>query len=233
MISGKLLVYLAIGTLAMLVPIAYQVRWNNKPLWKSVPISLALTVCGTLRTYIWFFMENGWIGGTSFYGAVFVVPVLFLPLAKAFRVPYRELLDLCAPAECVMLAIMKVQCQISGCCSGRALFTTDNGTVVYFPSQIAEMINAIIIFAVLMVFAYKKIERGNLYLWYMTIYGTSRLILNFLRAEHSDFLLGLPPGHIWSVLAIAVGVMWLLVSKKRALRCARRPCHAPDDEKTE
>lgn len=210
MISATLLLYLAVGTLAMLPAVFIQVWWYKIKLWKSVPITIALTVCGTIGTYIWFFIENRWIGGTSFYGAVFFVPVAFLGVAKLFHLPYHEIIALCAPAECVMLAIMKVQCLLAGCCKGRML----EAIGVRFPSQLAELINALVIFCVLMLLSRKLKNRALLYPLYMLIYGVTRLGLNFFRENQSPFLLGLAPGAFWSICAIVIGCVWLCYCRK-------------------
>ena len=85
-------------------------------------ISVLLTVSGTLGTFIWYAIESGGFGGRSFYGAVFIVPLLFIPVAYLFRIPYAKLMDLCAPAECMMLVLMKALCLMEGCCGGRVLF---------------------------------------------------------------------------------------------------------------
>lgn len=199
----------------MLIPVCIQSVGYKIKVWKRILIAVLLTVSGTIGTYVLFFIENGWIGGTSFFGAVFLVPILFLFIPKLLRVPYGDLMDLCAPAECVMLAVMKVQCLIGGCCDGRALFVSSNGTVVCFPSQIAELINALIIMGILMAMSRKEQFRGKLYPWYMVIYGTTRFVLNLFRGDTTPFALGLPAGNVWSLLAIAIGVVWLAVLRRK------------------
>lgn len=218
MVSVKLLSYLAIGTTAMLIPIVVQSRWYKTKLWKTPLLAVLLTIAGTSGAYLWFFIENHWIGGTSFFGAIFVVPVVFLLIAALLREPYSQVMDLCAPAECVMLAIMKTQCLLEGCCGGRLLWTTAAGTGIYFPSQIAELVNALVIFTVLMVLAYKKPKRGDLFPLYMVIYGVNRFVLNLFRGEQSDFFLGMAPGNVWSLLSIAIGAAWLILYRRSLAR---------------
>lgn len=210
------------GTAAMLIPILIQSVWYKIKLWKSVPIAVLLTATGTFGTYIWYFIENRSLGGISFYGAVFTVPLLFLLIAFLLREPFGRLTDLCAPAECVMLMIMKFQCLLSGCCGGRVLYTTADGIAVRFPSQIVELVNAFVIALVLMFLAYKKPKRGDLYPLYMLIYGITRFVLNLFREAQSDFFLGMSPGNVWSLLAIATGTVWLIILKKRATNPNRR-----------
>lgn len=215
--SPRLIIFLLIGTAAMLIPIFILMLKYKLKLWKSVPIAFLLTFFGTLGTYLWFFVENFTFGGRSFYGAVFIVPFSFILIAKLFKTPYNELLDLCAPAECVMLAIMKIMCIASGCCSGRILFVTISGDNVRFPSQIVELAVAVLIFIIIMVMGWKMTNKGTLYPWYLILYGTTRFLLNFLREEWALYDGGMIPlGTVWSIVSVIAGVMWLCIIHKRS-----------------
>jgi phosphatidylglycerol:prolipoprotein diacylglycerol transferase len=198
----------------MLLPVMIHSNWYKIAVWKRIVLTVCLTVVGTTGTYIMFFAENGWIGGTSFFGAVFFVPLPFIGIAKLLKISVGDSLDLCAPAECMMLAIMKVQCLLSGCCGGRILFENAEGVAVRFPSQLAEMINAIILLILLMIMAYKGRNRGELYPWYVLLYGISRFILNFFREGFVTTSMLIPFGTIWSVVAMILGTVWLVVLRK-------------------
>lgn len=205
----KTIIALSVGTCAMLtLMLIIGVKYRLK-LWKCIPIALILTITGTIGTYIWFFVENSWFGGRSYYGAVFIVPIAFIALAKLMRVSYGDLMDLCAPAECVMLAIMKLQCLIDGCCGGRVLYTTAEGIEVVFPSQIVELANAFLLMLVLMIMAFLPKFRGKIYPWYLVLYGATRFVLNWFRAESTPIMAGLTPGCLWSLVAIFFGILWL------------------------
>ena len=219
--TTKTVIALSMGTLAMLILILINAIKYKIKIWKSVPIAVILTVTGTIGTYIWFFVEASWFGGRSYYGAVFLVPLAFVYLAKLMKIPYGELMDLCAPAECVMLAIMKYQCLVDGCCGGRLLYVLEEKEI-YFPSQIIELVNALILVVVLMLMTLGNKCRGKIYPWYLVIYGTTRFFLNLFRADLSPLLLGLPAGNLWSLLSIFIGIMWLtdrklLIIKKKDL----------------
>lgn len=201
----------------MLLPILLQAKWKRIPLWKCFPLAIFLTIAGTLGTYLLFFIENHWIGGTSFFGAVFLVPLLFVIVAKLLRLQYGVAMDLCAPAECAMLVIMKIQCVISGCCEGRTLYLFGDMNAFVFPSQIAELLNALIIMIVLLWMSRSNRIQNVTYPWYMIIYGCSRFVLNIFRQEWITTDMFLPYGNIWSLVAITVGVLWLLVARKIAI----------------
>lgn len=144
--SIERILIIGFGMVAMLVQMLLRrKRYPKISLWKFFVFSILLTVAGVAGTMLMFFIESGRFGGTSFYGAVLFVPILILP-ACLMRIPYGSVLDLCAPAICLMLAIMKVDCIKSGCCIGKYLPSLG----FQFPSQIVEMITAVIIMFVLL-----------------------------------------------------------------------------------
>ena len=220
---------LSIGTAAMLIPIMALALRYRIAFWKSVPIAVLMTITGTISTYIWFFIEASGFGGRSYYGAVFLIPVCFIPVAKLMKIQYGELMDLCAPAECVMLAIMKYQCLVDGCCGGIILRILEDGTEIQFPSQMVELGNALLITAALLILAFCGKWRGKVYPWYLIIYGVTRFVLNFYRKDNYPLLVGLPSGNVWSLLAIFVGILWL--TDRTVAIVKRRPEHNMQENK--
>lgn len=211
----KILVYLAAGTVCMLVPILLQARWKNITRWKSVLLALCLTITGTIGTLLLFYFESGGkFGGTSFFGAVFLVPLIFFIGCKVFSVSFGKTMDLCASAECVMLAVMKIRCLVSGCCAGIELFTTSTGQQVLFPSQSIELLAGLAIAVALVIMAKKEENDGTLYPWYMILYGVTRFVLNWFRTANEPFVWFLPPGNFWSLISILIGAVWLVAAKK-------------------
>lgn len=197
----------------MLALLILQGAWYDIKLSKRIILTAFLTVTGTIGTYIMYFIENGWIGGTSFFGAVFFVPIAIWPLAKLIKVPYGTLVGICAPEGCIILVIMKVQCLLSGCCRGRTVCFAGNEFI--FPSQIAEMVNAFLIFAILMFISYRRKRVEKIYPLFMIIYGFSRFVLNIFREVWVTTEMFLPFGNIWSLVSILVGMLWLVMIYKK------------------
>ena len=224
------IVALSIGTCAMLVLILIMMGHYRIKLWKGVPVAVLLTITGTIGTYIWYIIESGRFGAQSYYGAVFLVPLAFIYVAKILKIPYGDLMDFCAPAECVMLAIMKYRCAVDGCCAGKVLLAIATDGSVVFPSQIAELINAFVLMAVLMGMAFCRKTRGKIYAWYLVLYGSTRFVLNLFRADTTPFLIGLPVGNIWSLLAIFLGVLWLTDRKLQIIKSTPKQDHFPSNE---
>lgn len=200
---------LVVGTIAMAAVMLLPRRWQaGLPMWKTLLSAAVLTVLGVLGAKLMFLIESGFWAGTSFYGAMFFPPLIMVLLALLLRVPPLALLDLCAPAECVMLAILKMQCAVNGCCVGILLTITADGTYIRFPSQIIELLNALVLMVILLRLIRKGTWQGRIYPIYMLLYGITRFILNLLR-DTKPFLLGLPAGNFWSLVAIVIALIWL------------------------
>lgn len=210
MLSGRLGI-IGLGGLAMLVSMLLRKKqFPQIAVWKMAVVALLLLITGVCGTMILAYIELGEFGGTSFYGAVFLVPILMVP-AMLMKIEYKDILNLCAPAECAMLFVMRFDCLEKGCCFGRYL--PELG--FQFPSQVSEMVVGLTIMAVL-IRMHKKDRQVQLYPWYMIMYGACRFILQGFRYGGTDpWVLGLSQGHFWSLVSISVGTVWLLVSKAR------------------
>ena len=210
MSTQRLMVILG-GAVGMLI--LMLLRRKNYPkvqLWKYPVISLLLTAAGVAGAMLMYRIEAGHFGGTSFFGAILFIPFLMIP-ALLLRVPFLELMDLCAPAECLMLAFMKLDCLANNCCIGKYLPTLD----FQFPSQIVEMVTILLIMLVLMRLEKSPREKGRLYGWYLILYGTTRFALNWFRYGLTPFVWILPAGNFWSLVAIAAGALWLALVKSK------------------
>ena len=205
----KLILFLSLGTGAMLVPILLQCGWMQMKRWKGAVVALTITLAGTVGAVALAYVESGLIGGTSFYGAVFIMPLVFLPIARMMGEPYGRVMDLCGPAGGVMQCIMKINCWISGCCGGRYIYNE-----ISFPSQLVESANGLLLAFVILGMSKKKPGRGDLYPWFMVLYGCTRFVLNLMRGEANTFLLGMKAGNFWSLISIAWGILWLAGIRK-------------------
>lgn len=210
MLSGRMAI-IGLGAVAMFLSMLLRKKqFPQVAIWKMVLLTLWLTITGVLGTMILAYIELGEFGGTSFYGAVFLVPILILP-AMLMRITYKDILNLCAPAECAMLLVMRFDCLDKGCCFGRYLPALE----FQFPSQIAEMVVAITIMITL-IQMHRKDRKVQLYPWYMILYGVCRFILQGFRYGGTDpWVLGLSQGHFWSLIAVVIGTVWLLLSRAR------------------
>jgi prolipoprotein diacylglyceryltransferase len=144
-------------------------------------------------------------GGTSFYGAVFGIPIVFLLISKLLKIRYAYIMDYCAPAGGAMLIAMKYRCISCGCCEGRVIRILEDGTEILFPSQLIELLIGAALCVVLVVLALKKNNKGVLYPYFLVMYGSTRFIMNFFRGDLTGRILFIPNGHLWSICAVLIG----------------------------
>ena len=210
MLQGRLAI-IGLGALVMCASMLLRKKqFPQVAIWKMVILTVWLTITGVLGTMILAFIETGEFGGTSFYGAVMLVPVLILP-ALLMKISYLDILNLCAPAECAMLVVMRFDCIDKGCCFGKYLPKLE----IQFPSQIAEMVVSVSVMTAL-ILMHRKNQKTQLYPWYMIMYGVLRFCIQGLRYGGTNpWILGLSAGHLWSLVSILIGTAWLLLSKKR------------------
>ena len=201
------------GVVAMIAMMCFTGRYYQLPVWKRILLGLASTGAGLLGTKILSWIESGNFNGRSFFGVVFFAPIMLMLFAWIIRMKIPDMLDMCAPAECLILAFMKVNCIISDCCIGMVLYQTKYGKDIRFPSQIVECLTAVLLMVVLMFMLIKKIGRGKLYAWYMILYGIVRFALNLLR-ETKPFVWILPAGNFWSLISIIIGVIIIVAGNK-------------------
>ncbi len=218
MIKPELLLILLIGAVSMCVLIAWQMKWYSIRPWKSVAVTIALILSGLFGSEVWYFVENLHFGGRSFYGAVFLSPLVFYPIAKLLRIPYGETMDFVAPAGCLTLALVKIQCLRDGCCEGIVLGVDENLLCILFPSQIVEMIAFLLISVTLFVMAHNPKNRKQIFLWFLVLYGSARFVLDFFRSHTGIYALGLSAGSFWSLIAFLIGGGTLLYIHRRSVK---------------
>jgi len=180
--------------------------------WKIAIFAIILTAVGYLGALCMAFIESGEWSGRSLFGSIFLAPVLMFPVAKVFKTPYGQLMDICAPAECIMLALLKVKCTIDGCCGGRKI--DFGGSSFIFPSQKVECAVFLVIMVILALMVLKDRHPGLVYPYYMVIYGVARFFLNLLR-ETTPWIGPLPAGNFWALISIAIGITAIVWTKKR------------------
>ena len=211
--SLSLFMTLALCVIIMCVMMSIQMKWYRIKKWKIFPITIALAMTGVVGSQIWYFVENGELGGRSFYGSIVFSPIVFLPLSKVLSIKYAEVLDFVVTCGSLALAAIKLECLNSGCCSGRWFYNSRIDALVCFPSQIVEMIAFIIISMILFFMSNKPNFRGKLFPWFLILYGGSRFFLDFMRETVPSYLFGLSAGSFWSLCSFLIGIAILTIMK--------------------
>ena len=89
MLSGRLAI-IGLGGVAMWISMLLRKKqFPQVAIWKMALLTLWLTITGVLGTMILAYIEMGEFGGTSFYGAVLLVPIFILP-AMLMKITYMK-----------------------------------------------------------------------------------------------------------------------------------------------
>ncbi|MBR2914487.1 MAG: prolipoprotein diacylglyceryl transferase [Clostridia bacterium] len=190
----------------------------NVSLIKCIIITISSGALGLLGTRVLYFVENGNFFGQSFYGAVLFFPVFLFPVAWLLKIRLSDMLDYATPPGLAMLVLFKFNCYLGGCCGGTVLYYKDGGIPVTFPSQLVEMGAALALTILLFIVEYKNKLKRNIYSLCLITYGSTRFILNWFRAERSEYILGISAGHFWSIVSVFLGVLTMVLSYVREKR---------------
>jgi phosphatidylglycerol:prolipoprotein diacylglycerol transferase len=158
-------------------------------------------------------------GGMVFYGGLIGGAAAVAAYVLAKRLPVSVIADGGAMAVPLGSAIGRLGCFLNGCCSGRptdAWFgITFPGTFAkVIPTQLVDSLANLLIFLVLLHFAVRVRPRpGALWWGFLTLYGTSRFLVELLRVN-PPLALGLTQAQWISVpifVAGLAGLAWIYV----------------------
>ena len=146
------------------------------------------------------------------------------------------LLDILGPAMALAHAFGRISCFMQGCCFGKpapngfplavqfpqgspaayrypSLLT--GGSEPVYPVQLFESAGNLLMCAVLLLLLRKRKYAGTVGGVYLILYGVMRFLIEFMRGDHTDSILGLTPSQFIAVaLAIPGGVIVYLVARK-------------------
>ena len=185
---------------------------------------LALAACTYLTAYalmlVLFWIITGEFGGQNVIRVFLFVPLILLLYAKTFDVDYKKSLDFAAPVLCIAQTFGKIGCTISGCCESFwevpwGVYNPDTETRL-FPVQICEGVTALAIAIAVIIIASRKNFKcgGRTMAWMWVMFGSTRVIWEFFRANEKLFL-GLSELALWSIALTVAGVVWLVLDKKK------------------
>lgn len=167
-----------------------------------------------------------WFGG--FLGGF--VALLFL--AKHYRIPILEFMDLCSPAACVGYAIGRIGCLLSG--DGDYGVPTKlpwgmsfpNGVVPtsehVHPTPIYEFLIWMLIAMILWQMGKKTLNGeapGRIFCGYLIFTGAARFLIEFIRINPRSFF-GMSNAQTASLVSILLGIMLAMKIKSSAQKSA-------------
>lgn len=162
-------------------------------------------------------------GGIRFYGSVLAVIIAFIPIAKILKIPYYKMMAFCSAPVMIGIVIMKVLCLVNGCCSGFTMFCMSDGRIVFFPSQIVELLFALALVIWLIYLERKEINRPYLFSNCLIWYAIPRYVADWCRDDGTGipFLIWIPAGRFFSIFIFLVGVVTLFLQLEKNI--SRKP----------
>lgn len=191
---------------------------------KAIVTSILLAIFGFVGAKILFIIENAnyilqnnveiGLGGVSFFGTVFFMPLIIPLIGKLMNVDALAYLDFCTPAGIIMLACIRCGCFMRGCCHGITIWVASSPLI--FPTQLMECtVDFFLLDFILRLEKTHKFDNGR-YAIFMGCYGIVRFIIEFLRDTPKTKWF-LSNGQWFSIICILI-MLFCLRSKRRVTK---------------
>jgi len=142
-----------------------------------------------------------WQGGLVFSGGLLTAIVVMSFYIRHHKFNLWQVGDLWAPAAAIGQSLGRVGCFMAGCCYGRptnvpwgVVFTNPRSiaplNITLHPTQLYSSLINFIIFIVLMMLTAKKKFDGQVFLWFLILHSTGRLLLEKFRGDDRGVFLG-------------------------------------------
>ena len=174
--------------------------------------TLLLTLVGVAGAMLLYYLETGEFGGVSFFGSLFLIPLLMPLVGLLFRLKPGQTLDICGPCVAIMIGCMRFNCVINGCCGGWQVCL---GNLCFsWPTQALDSIGDFAILLWLLRLEGQGKGKDKLYPLLLIAYSAMRFLLEFLRDTSKDWL-GLSHGHWFALAAMLLGGLWIALHKPK------------------
>lgn len=147
-----------------------------------------------------------WHGGLVFSGGLIAVIIAMSWYIRRHELSLWRVGDIWAPSAAIGQGIGRIGCLMAGCCYGKPtdlswglVFTNPRSmaplNISLHPTQLYSFLSGLIIFIVLLVLHAKKRYEGQVFLWFLILHSTGRLLIERFRGDDR----GLIPGTEMSV----------------------------------
>ena len=166
-------------------------------------------------------------GGLVFYGGFIVALGSIVCYCIAKKISLIAVLDVSAPSIAMGHAMGRIGCFMNGCCYGKScdlpwgvIYPLDSEPGHKFanravhPVQLYEVFGNILI-CVALLFAIKKVRKGQTAAIYLVLYGILRFVDELFRGDHTDtFMWTLTRAQFIGLILIPIGLIWFLILRK-------------------
>ena len=215
-------IFVLIGLIAGIPAVwIFRQRANVKSVLGVAGLCLLYSL-GSLVSALVFAKLEGLIGGdavgegaVSTYGIYLIGPFLLMLAAKLTRLNVAGVMDVFALYAMPSLFLMRCNCLFSGCCYGLPIGTTG----LTWPTRESEMVFYAVMFVVFWIMLKKNEIPGQLFPLMMVSYGAFRFVNQWFR---DDGAAGMNISHIWSLVAILIGLSLFLNFRAKAAEAAKK-----------
>jgi len=142
-----------------------------------------------------------WQGGLVFSGGLVAVGAAMVWHLRRNRLSFWEVGDLWAPAIALGQGIGRIGCFMAGCCYGRptnlpwGVIFKDPQTLApqgipLHPTQLYDFLSGSLIFLILLFVTLKKRYAGQVFVWFLILHSTARLITERFRGDDRGIIPG-------------------------------------------
>lgn len=194
------------------------------------------SVYNYIETGVWTFgaitAMGGFIGGAAAYIAIYFGIGKFYFKGKRKGIHVKEFNKILLVAPCciaVAHAFGRIGCLMAGCCHGAEVSGPGQGGLLmngayYIPTQLYESIFLFILFGVLTLLYFKRINLTHVV--YLIAYGIWRFIIEFFRTDDRGAFIGsISPSQFQSIVFVLGGIALFLF-----LYFKKYPIVLPPDE---
>ncbi len=170
-----------------------------------------------------------WHGGLVFYGGFIAALVTALWYIKTRGLSTWKTADILAPPLAFGQFVGRIGCFFAGCCYGKpcelpwaVTFTNPESLapkgIPLHPTQVYSAINGLLIFVVLMGLRRIKTFEGQIFWFYVLLYGVTRVGIEFFRGDDRGMLMGgaVSTSQLIGVILAAVATAMLILLKRRS-----------------
>ncbi len=157
-------------------------------------------------------------GGLAWQGAFVLGLLSGILFIKKKKWPLFATLDMLAPYIALGQSIGRIGCFLNGCCFGKeapwGIYFPVHGARLH-PTQLYDSLGLLLIFLILKKFQPFKKRDGEVFLLYIILAAGLRFFVEFYRADHSIFFIGLSIFQIISLgFVLSAASVYFLKLKK-------------------
>lgn len=171
---------------------------------KVVLFSILHTLYGVLTVKVFAVIETGFdmdsAGSMSLFGAVAFMPAGYFLVSAVTKKKPSKVFDIFTICLLFTLMCARINCIISGCCTGRLIA----GTQFHYPTREIEIAFYIVMLVALGRKVLNREGKGAIYPIYMIAYGIFRFIEEWFRTSSDMYMFH--KAHIWALLSLIIGL---------------------------